>query len=109
MSSHPHVYRTHHHPRQLRGAASAPTNRRWPAVAATALLLTSVAALPASARQDPGPTAGSSRSTAARQQTCPLTRLGAQLVRCDNLTGAGTPAPLWVQTWSPEVGSRPGG
>jgi len=27
---------------------------------------------------------------------CPLTRLGDQFVRCDNLTGAGVPAPWFV-------------
>jgi hypothetical protein len=32
---------------------------------------------------------------------CPLERVGTQFVRCDNLTGAGVPAPEWV----PEYGS----
>jgi hypothetical protein len=27
---------------------------------------------------------------------CPLTRIGTQLVRCDNLTGADVPAPYWI-------------
>jgi hypothetical protein len=27
---------------------------------------------------------------------CPLRRIDRQLVRCDNLTGAGVPAPLFV-------------
>lgn len=27
---------------------------------------------------------------------CPLMRVGTQLVRCDNLTGAGASAPSWV-------------
>ncbi|MHC6595103.1 hypothetical protein [Arthrobacter sp. C152] len=27
---------------------------------------------------------------------CPLERIGDQLVRCDNLTGAGTSAPFWI-------------
>jgi hypothetical protein len=27
---------------------------------------------------------------------CPLERVGTQFVRCDNLTGAGVPAPSWV-------------
>lgn len=27
---------------------------------------------------------------------CPLRRLDRQLVRCDNLTGAGVPAPLFI-------------
>jgi len=27
---------------------------------------------------------------------CPLERIGAQLVRCDNLTGGGVSAPDWI-------------
>lgn len=27
---------------------------------------------------------------------CPLERIGTQLVRCDNLTGAGVQAPAWI-------------
>ena len=27
---------------------------------------------------------------------CPLERIGTQLVRCDNLTGAGVRAPSWI-------------
>ena len=27
---------------------------------------------------------------------CPLERIGSQLVRCDNLTGAGVEAPSWI-------------
>lgn len=27
---------------------------------------------------------------------CPLERIGSQLVRCDNLTGAGVDAPYWI-------------
>jgi len=29
-------------------------------------------------------------------EPCPLTRIGTQLVRCDNLTGAGAEAPYWI-------------
>lgn len=29
-------------------------------------------------------------------ENCLLTRIGTQLVRCDNLTGAGVPAPPWI-------------
>jgi hypothetical protein len=32
---------------------------------------------------------------------CPLTRIGTQFVRCDNLTGAGVSAPPWI----PELAS----
>jgi hypothetical protein len=35
--------------------------------------------------------------------SCPLQRIGTQFVRCDNLTGAGVPAPQWI----PELGSTP--
>jgi hypothetical protein len=30
------------------------------------------------------------------EHNCPLRRVGNQLVRCDNLTGAGVSAPHWV-------------
>lgn len=33
---------------------------------------------------------------------CPLERIGTQLIRCDNLTGAGVRAPSWI----PEVTSK---
>jgi hypothetical protein len=36
------------------------------------------------------------RSATTISQSCPLTRIGTQLVRCDLLTGAGVPAPYWV-------------
>jgi hypothetical protein len=28
--------------------------------------------------------------------SCPLQRIGTQLVRCDNLTGSGVRAPSWI-------------
>ena len=59
---------------------------------ATALLLGAVLVTPASARQDPGP-APERESTST---SCPLTRVGSQFVRCDNLTGNGVSAPLWI-------------
>lgn len=50
---------------------------------------------PAVAKPDPGPSAGAAHliSTPAR---CPLSRIDTQLVRCDNLTGAGVEAPRWM-------------
>lgn len=56
-------------------------------------LLTFGVVIPAaSARFDPGspsvPLTPSSR--------CELQRVGTQFVRCDNLTGAGVRAPLWI-------------
>jgi hypothetical protein len=35
-------------------------------------------------------------SGVALNDTCVLERVARQYVRCDNLTGAGVPAPLWV-------------
>lgn len=111
MTRRPHPHRAHHHPTQIRGArvANAVTWRRWPATAATILILTSTSALPASARPEPGPPPPYTTSPSTQQQACPLTRLGAQLVRCDDLTGAGAPAPLWVQPWSPDLSRSPSG
>lgn len=60
--------------------------------AATALLLGAVLVTPAAARQDAGP-APERESTST---SCPLTRVGIQLVRCDNHTGNGVSAPLWI-------------
>jgi hypothetical protein len=67
------------------------TRPGWAAAALSALLLVGVGALPAAARQDPGTTSVPSVSP-----YCPLTRIGIQFVRCDNLTGAGAPAPAWI-------------
>ena len=69
--------------------------------AATALLAVT-AAIPAQAKPDPGEPTGSSTAviqTANWQEprNCPLRRVDTQFVRCDDLTGAGVPAPRWVQ------------
>lgn len=45
----------------------------------------------AGATLDPGPARQSSSS-----DSCRLARVGAQLVRCDDLTGNGVPAPSFV-------------
>jgi hypothetical protein len=37
---------------------------------------------------------------------CPLERVGDQLVRCDNLTGAGAVAPPWVPEQARALGER---
>jgi len=58
------------------------------------LALTGTAAGPASARpieHDGGPAAVS-----LNWSSCPLQRIGNQLVRCDSLTGAGVSAPSWI-------------
>lgn len=52
------------------------------------LLLAGLASASANATATDGP--------ATSYQYCPLTRIGTQLVRCDNLTGAGVPAPFWI-------------
>jgi hypothetical protein len=59
---------------------------------ATALLLGAALATPALARQDAGPAVEREPTSA----SCPLTRVATQLVRCDNLTGNGVSAPLWI-------------
>jgi hypothetical protein len=66
------------------------------ASAASVILLLTVPALLAQASPTPNPaTSGLSAAN------CPLTRVGTQFVRCDNLTGAGVPAPSWI----PELAS----
>lgn len=62
---------------------------RCTAAAVAAILLAGLAATPAPARPDPGdPIRFSSYDL-----KCPLSRIDAQFVRCDNLTGAGVAAP----------------
>jgi hypothetical protein len=54
---------------------------------------------PAAARPlgpDDTPSARSS-GAAADGAHCPLRRVEHQLVRCDNLTGAGVAAPVWIE------------
>lgn len=53
------------------------------------------ATTPAGASNQQGPVRSASISMMG-SGNCPLDRLGAQFVRCDNLTGAGVPAPPWV-------------
>ncbi|GAA4397788.1 hypothetical protein GCM10023168_03120 [Fodinibacter luteus] len=59
---------------------------------ATALLLGAALVTPSAARQDAGPAPQQDRAPT----SCPLTRVGTQFVRCDDLTGNGVSAPLWV-------------
>ena len=72
----------------IRGAASA----------AVLVFLFAAGSRAASAIPEPGP----SRPSVHPQENCPLERIGSQLVRCDNLTGAGAHAPWNV----PVQGSR---
>jgi hypothetical protein len=67
---------------------------RTTAAAAAAALLSGLVAIPAAARLDPGEPVPVRFSTDDRN--CPLRRIDTQLVRCDDLTGAGVSAPIWV-------------
>ena len=60
------------------------------AMGAGVILLLSVW-LPVAAASPPDPPPGT-----AFADSCPLQRIGTQLVRCDNLTGAGVRAPSWI-------------
>jgi hypothetical protein len=64
-------------------------------VGALALTLATVSDL-AWARPEPGPPATPSTHTQRSYPHCTLERLDLQLVRCDDLTGTGAPAPLTV-------------
>jgi hypothetical protein len=66
------------------------------AVLAGGLLVTTlVIAGPATASPDPGAPVPGDRATMTLLQ-CELERVGTQLVRCDDLTGAGATAPTYV-------------
>ncbi len=64
-----------------------------------AAFLTTAIAAPASARPEAAPTAPSVQSHGFGQ--CSLQRIGDQLVRCDDLTGAGVRAPSWIPEQQP--------
>ncbi|MEO6506110.1 MAG: hypothetical protein ABIW36_10430 [Terrimesophilobacter sp.] len=66
--------------------------RRSAVIALSAILL--AVSSPAVAQQDPGTASGPSPTQ--KSTHCPLTRVGTQFVRCDDLTGAGAPAPAFV-------------
>ena len=63
---------------------------RCSAAAAAATIIAGLAAIPATARPDPGEPIPDRCSS---YRNCPLQRIGTQLVRGDNLTGAGVTAP----------------
>lgn len=69
---------------------------RWAPAVTGALIIASLTAVPASARQGAGPQPATANQTRDGDGSCPLARVGTQLVRCDNLTGNGVNAPLWV-------------
>lgn len=62
-------------------------------VASVAALLAGIAAAPAAALPDPPQLTG---YVASVDGPCGLERVGTQFVRCDDLTGAGVPAPGYV-------------
>jgi hypothetical protein len=58
------------------------------------LLVLAVGAPSAAAKPDPG--GSGSVVTTTLHPYCPLERVDTHLVRCDDLTGAGVPAPLFI-------------
>jgi hypothetical protein len=66
---------------------------RCSAAAAAATIIAGLAVAPATARPDPGEPIPNRFSS---DDNCLLSRVGTQYVKCDNLTGAGVPAPAWV-------------
>ena len=67
-------------------------------VLAFCAVLAGAGALPAAARPVDGPDGPKAPGTVVVNSylNCPLRRIDLQLVRCDNLTGAGVPAPLFI-------------
>ena len=63
-------------------------------VAIAGALLAFTAAASASARPESPPEPPTVQSVQLGQ--CPLERIDDQFVRCDDLTGAGVPAPSWI-------------
>jgi hypothetical protein len=73
--------------------------RRWRIATAAAILtiLAGSVAVPAAAcHLDPDPAAHGSITFPDSPRRCPLRRIDRHLVRCDILTGAGVPAPLFI-------------
>lgn len=65
---------------------------RCSAAAAAATIIAGLSVIPAAARPDPG----ESIPPRFYERNCLLSRIDTQLIRCDNLTGAGVPAPVGV-------------
>jgi hypothetical protein len=72
------------------------STRRGILATCSTFLLAAAAVVPAAARPDGGPLRQPAESFQAPFVHCPLERVGTQLVRCDNLTGAGVAAAPWV-------------
>lgn len=66
--------------------------------AAASAVVTAVLLLAGSTGASARPDAGPARTVSVERSTtgCSLTRVGAQLVRCDDLTGNGVSAPAFV-------------
>ena len=73
--------------------------RRICAMGAGVILLVLGGWLPVATASPPDPPQDTFSS-----RRCPLQRIGTQLIRCDNLTGAGVRAPSWI----PELNSTAG-
>ena len=72
-------------------------HRRIATAAAILTLAAGFVAVPAAARPlDPNPVPHRSIAFPDSPLNCPLRRIDRQLVRCDNLTGAGVAAPLFI-------------
>ena len=74
-------------------------SRRWRIATAAAILtiLAGSVAVPAAAYPlEPDPARHRSIAFPDSPRRCPLRRIDRQLVRCDILTGAGVPAPLFI-------------
>jgi hypothetical protein len=78
-----------------------PLLARCSAAAAVATIIAGLAAIPAAARPDPGEPIPIRFPSYAN---CPLNRIDTQLVRCDNLTGAGVVAPAYIPELSGGAG-----
>ena len=74
------------------------TATRRQATVTAGLIVLAVVGTPgtAAARPDAGTAVRTAPAGATATVGCPLRRIGDQLVRCDDLTGAGVTAPLWV-------------
>ena len=77
------------------------THTRTGSAIAVAILLASATSPAGATTAQSGLTRATSIS-ARGSGNCPLARVGVQLVRCDNLTGAGVAAAEWV----PELGTH---
>ena len=83
--------------KQLQTRPSTVAATRAATLTITALLLLGLGVPSAAARQEVGPPTATAAAAqpAADGDQCGLRRVAAQLVKCDDLTGNGVPAPAW--------------